>query len=66
LKAFSILSLLAGSFVIVRDADAVPVNNPISPPRKRPETEKKKYVAASPHLEGESFAEISGIGSVDD
>jgi hypothetical protein len=52
------------SFVIVRDADAVPVNNPISPPRNNPEMEKRMYVAASPHLDGESFAEISGMGSV--
>jgi hypothetical protein len=57
-------SFAAGSLVIVLDADAVPVIRPSSPPRKRPATEKKKYVAASPHFEGASWAEISGTGSI--
>src|SRR5688500_11803082 len=56
-------SFAAGSLVIVLVADAVPVIKPSSPPRKRPATEKKKYVAASPHFEGASWAEMSGIGS---
>lgn len=49
---------------MVFDADAVPVINPSSPPKNKPLMEKRKYVAASPHFDGESFPEISGIGSV--
>ena len=56
-------SFAAGSLVIVLVADAVPVIKPSSPPRKRPAMEKKKYVAASPHLEGASCAEMSGMAS---
>lgn len=51
--------------MIVRDALAVPVMRPSSPPRNKPPTEKRKYVAASPHREGpEICAVMSGIGSM--
>jgi len=51
---------------MVRDADAVPEIKPNSPPRKRPPSEKKKYVAASLHLDGASLSAMSGMGSADD
>lgn len=49
---------------MVRDADAVPLKNPASPPRNKPPKEKKKYVAASLHFEGANLSVISGMGSV--
>jgi hypothetical protein len=52
--------------VIVLDALAVPVSKPISPPRNVPPIENRMKVAASPHLEGESLADMSGIGSTYD
>jgi hypothetical protein len=66
LKAFSILSLLSGSFVIVLEALAVPVRRPISPPKNVPPMENRMKVAASPHFEGDNFAVISGMGSSKD
>jgi len=64
-KASSIRFLDAGSAMMVRLAAAVPVRNPVSPPRNRPPVAKAAYVSASPQPVGRRRGVKSGRGSVE-